>query len=311
MTSAEAAHRAAQAEASVLARPWPRRPLNYWWRAHLLDCLVDAELRDPDARRRRMIARFPRWLWARNGLRWLNDYYDDIAWFGLALERASRIGYGNRRALGRILARLESGWNDDELGGLAWRRHDDFRNAPANGPAAILFARTGKEALAKRLVDWMLGTLQRDDGLVIDGIRPRRREEALYTYCQGVVIGALVELGRLEEAERVVEGIEAQLTTDGVLNGQGGGDGGLFAGITARYLTEAALVGSERAGRIVEASAEAAWRNRGSVGDRVVFGRDWAAPAELPRDDELSVQLSGWMLLEAAARLSRGAQTER
>ncbi|HEY4992303.1 MAG TPA: hypothetical protein VII33_09505, partial [Nakamurella sp.] len=30
---------------------------NYWWQAHLLDCLVDAEIRDPRADRRRRMTR--------------------------------------------------------------------------------------------------------------------------------------------------------------------------------------------------------------------------------------------------------------
>jgi predicted alpha-1,6-mannanase (GH76 family) len=33
-------------------------PFNYWWQAHVLDCLVDAYVRSPDYRRRSEIERF-------------------------------------------------------------------------------------------------------------------------------------------------------------------------------------------------------------------------------------------------------------
>ncbi len=297
------------------------RPLHYWWQAHLLDCLVDAELREPDEERRRLIRAFPRAMWVRNGFRWTNDYYDDIAWFGLALERAGRLGLGDPRGLRVIVDRLAGAWRRDALGGLPWRVGDEFRNAPVMGPAAILFARVGEDFLARRAVDWLRSRLQRDDGLVVDGLRPPR--PALYTYNQGTFIGALVELGDLAEAERVARAVEAKLTRDGVLVGARGGDGGLFAGITARYLGEAARAGSAAARRIVLTSAEAAWGNRAESADGVFFGHDWTAPAVIPTaaaplganqapngvtsaavpERDLSVQLSGWMLLEAAARL--------
>lgn len=344
MTSADASARAALAEESIRRRHLRRlrvwslgrlgvtsfpaapgarwhRPFHYWWQAHLLDCLVDAELRAPDEARRHLIGAFPRAMWARNRFRWTNDYYDDIAWLGLALERAGRLGLGNPRGLEVIVDRLAGAWRRDVLGGLPWRVGDEFRNAPVMGPAAILFARVGEDVLARRAVDWLRTRLQREDGLVVDGVRPHR--PALYTYNQGTLVGALVELGEPAEADRVAAAVEAKLTRDGVLVGARGGDGGLFAGITARYLGEAARAGSTAARRIVEASAEAAWAHRAEDADGVFLGHDWTIPAVIPTaaaplganqapdgvtsaavpERDLSVQLSGWMLLEAAARL--------
>lgn len=344
MTSADASDRAALAEESVRRRHlrrlrvWPsgrlgatsfpagrgarwHKPFHYWWQAHLLDCLVDAEVRAPDEARRRLIRAFPRAMWVRNGFRWTNDYYDDIAWFGLALERAGRLGLGNPRGLRVIVDRLAGAWRRDVLGGLPWRVGDEFRNAPVMGPAAILFARVGEDLLARRAVDWLRTRLQREDGLVIDGLRPHR--PALHTYNQGTLVGALVELGELAEADRVAIAVGAKLARDGVLVGARGGDGGLFAGITARHLGEAARAGSVAARSIVEASAEAAWANRAENADGVFLGHDWTVPAVIPTaaaplganqapdgvtsaavpERDLSVQLSGWMLLEAAARL--------
>ena len=91
-----------------------------------------------------------------------------------------------------------------------------------------------------------------------------------------------------------------------------GGDGGLFNGILARYLADAALRRPElapRAARIVLASAAAAWEGRLEGGGGPVFAQDWRRPARAPRpgraEADLSVQLSAWMLLEAAAAVQR------
>jgi Predicted glycosyl hydrolase len=97
-----------------------------------------------------------------------------------------------------------------------------------------------------------------------------------------------------------------------VLPGSGGGDGGLFAGITARYLADAALRRPElgaAASRLVLANATAAWNGRAEIGGGPVFSADWRHPAPEPGrgtpEADLSVQLSTWMLLEAASRVQR------
>jgi predicted alpha-1,6-mannanase (GH76 family) len=57
----------------------------------------------------------------------------------------------------------------------------------------------------------------------------------------------------------------------------------------------------------VLASADAAWRGRLEGRSGPVFSADWSRRAVMPRrgvpEADLSVQLSGWMVLEAAARL--------
>jgi predicted alpha-1,6-mannanase (GH76 family) len=118
---------------------------------------------------------------------------------------------------------------------------------------------------------------------------------------------------------RLVPAVAERMATGGVLHGCGTGDGGLFAGITARYL---ALVATELPGtapgrrharalaaELVRASADAAWAHRSSgAADLPRFGADWSVPAgEPPADDppgDLSVQSSAWMLLEARYALA-------
>ena len=113
----------------------------------------------------------------------------------------------------------------------------------------------------------------------------------------------------------------------------GDGDGGLFKGILVRYLADVAVrlpadspanrAVKKIAARLVTASAHSVWNRRLEVDGLPVFATDWTADARLPhnyglapstlpeaigviRIDErdLSVQLSGWMLLEAAARVA-------
>jgi len=223
---------------------------------------------------------------------------------------------------------LHDGWTEHGGGGIWWRRSDDLKNAPANGPAAILLARTGQVQFAAAIADWMAETLvDPESGLVRDGVRVapdgsiRAVEAFVYTYCQGVHLGACVELAHrdghhrfVDRAVAVVDAMTHRLADPaGVLPGSDGGDGGLFAGITARYLTDAALRCPELAGaaaRFALANAAAAWNGRAEIGGGPVFAADWKRPAPEPRagvpEADLSVQLGGWMLLEAAARLQRG-----
>jgi predicted alpha-1,6-mannanase (GH76 family) len=117
-------------------------------------------------------------------------------------------------------------------------------------------------------------------------------------------------------------------------NGNGGGDGGLFKGILARYLALVVtdLPSDDRlsratrqlAKRLVMQSADSVWHHRLEVDGLPLFGSSWMDDAALPQsgnrigstiatgagadlgvpERDLSVQLSGWMLMEAAAKVS-------
>jgi predicted alpha-1,6-mannanase (GH76 family) len=353
------ANRAASAEAAIAKRhlrklwglpgtqlgvvSWPstRRDRwfgtwHYWWQAHLLDCLVDAQVRDPQPTRLGQIKRQIRGHRLRNNGRWTNSYYDDMAWLALALERAERVAGADRpRALKTLCEQFVTSWVPEDGGGIPWRKQDQFFNAPANGPAGIFLARyltsQGHRLLrAQQMADWIDETLiDPETHLVFDGIKAGSLVRAQYTYCQGVVLGLETELaarthdGRHRaRVRRLVAAISEHMAPAGILNGAGGGDGGLFAGITARYLALAATALSgeaDEARAIVLASAQAAWDNRQSVDGLPVFGPSWDSTAEIPTAEggqaqfvegavnssqmperDLSVQLSGWMLMEAA-----------
>ncbi|OSC42735.1 glycoside hydrolase family 76 protein [Mycobacterium decipiens] len=358
------ANRAASAEAAVTQRhlkrlwalpgtqlgvvAWPssRRDRlfgtwHYWWQAHLLDCLVDAQLRDPQPHRRTRINRQVRSHRLRNNFSWINSYYDDMAWLALALERAARVvGVQRRRALPKLTDQFVKAWVPEDGGGIPWRKQDQFFNAPANGPAGIFLARYGDRLKrAEQMADWIDRTLiDPETHLVFDGIKAGSLVRAQYTYCQGVVLGLETELAartsddrHAPRVHRLVAAVNEHMAPSGVLRGAGGGDGGLFAGITARYLalvattlpgyTAADVTARDTARAVVLSSAKSAWDRRQTVDGLPVFAAFWDRDAELPTatgrpaqfvegavtsseaaERDLSVQLSGWMLMEAAHR---------
>ncbi|WP_238599356.1 glycoside hydrolase family 76 protein [Corynebacterium heidelbergense] len=341
---------------------------HYWWQAHYLDCQVDAAERRCTGARITTINRTIRGMRVRNmGKFSRNNYYDDKAWLALALWRVEQLGGCSTKARHQLEVkdrRKELEENilagvDSLTGVLPWRGQETFYNVPTNGPAAIMAARTGRLNLAAQLTDWVFDNLINEYGLVMDGLRMRMhgRENvtALYSYCQGVMLGACTELA---VAQRAAEGVADQDLSDvgmryitrtiglvsavheemanrlGVIDWtSSGGDGGLFNGILVRYLAlvaeklpevgAAALQAKRLAKKMVLATAESAWRHRLEVDGLPVFPSNWAADAVLPQagglvgatiagavassdiaERDLSVQLSGWMLMEAAARVS-------
>jgi predicted alpha-1,6-mannanase (GH76 family) len=312
---------------------------HYWWQAHLLDNLIDAQLRDPQPDRLVRIKRQARSHRIRNNFSWTNSYYDDMAWLALALERAGRlVGVEKRGALKKLTDQFVTAWVPEDGGGIPWRKQDQFFNAPANGPAGIFLARHGDRLRrAQQMADWIDETLiDPETHLVFDGIMGGSMVRAQYTYCQGVVLGLEVELAvRTHDdrhpvrVQRLVKAIHDEMAPNGVLKGSGGGDGGLFAGITARYLALAvtdlpgdspdSTAARDNAREIVLTSAKSAWDNRQTADGLPIFGAFWDRDAELPTaggaqaqfvegavnsseiaERDMSVQLSGWMLMEAA-----------
>ncbi len=306
----------------------------YWWQAHLLDCAVDAAHRARTPERIERVVALANGIRARNLTGWTNRYYDDMAWLALALERAERLlGIRFADAVEELKSALIDGWNP-AVGAVPWRIGDDYYNTPAIGPTAIALARTGELSRAEQLADFLHNRLRdADSDLILDGrYEPGGRvDRTVLTYCQGVAIGLEAELAvrtgesvHHDRAAALVAAAGNRLVHAGVIAASGADDSGLFMGILARYLAEAALsLRNTTAARIVHTSARAAWENRAEVHGLPLFGMDWSRPVTIPdatkvlaqlthsppppRENlspDLSVQLSGWLLLEADYRLT-------
>ncbi|MGX5358468.1 glycoside hydrolase family 76 protein [Kocuria sp. KH4] len=356
------------------AHPRPRSrtaPWHYWWQAHLLDALVDAARRhrdEPDRAEelRRDAHRLLRGITLRSGGRVTqNSYYDDMAWLLLAVGRLAAL---DRELTGRadvacldagraLLARIERGHTADLGGGVFWNTRHDVKNTASSAPAALAFVRTHRTDQARAVLGWLQENLWDPgrkvfhDGLVLvaagSGSEVTRRDERLFSYNSGPVLGALLELADdpgtgaderarlLRTAADVVAGaVDAygRPAPEGrVLTTHGGGDGGLFSGILARYLAQAARhpdldpPARRTAAELVTGTAEALWTGRRAAepaagpgggapsdpagGSVAVFSPDPARPAGQAQRPgapvELSTQVQAWTVLEAAARLER------
>ena len=341
-----------------LARPW-----HYWWQAHYVDCLVDTGRRELGTDGRpgtrfdggdrpsagRLASRLVTGIRLRNFLTVVNNYYDDMAWLALSTLRLEKLAEDSRKAAGRrrnakalksLTLQFDSASTDDLGGGTFWSKRRDFKNTPATAPVALYYARTGQAARAQALLDWLDARLfDPEQGLYRDGLRiaPGGEvvlESAIYTYNQGPVLGALLELGgeaNLARAATLVASVARGLTLPALLVGRGAtvlrcegtGDGGLFTGILVRYLALAAVDGRlpaatrATAAALVNDTAEAFWEGRRILaagdplarqGGRILF----SIRPELPARDtcpagaavELSTQLQAWMVLEAAASIA-------
>lgn len=299
------------------ARTW-----HYWWHAHLLHVLRDAEEHRPDPRRARLLRALHRGITVRTLGRWTTPFHDDVAWMTLALQRYDV----HDRRIDRLTRRLHDAI-DPAAGALPWAIDSSLYNAPANGPAAIALAWSAHRGAAVDLDAWVAVTL--DDpatGLVRDGVEHGVVRSELWTYNQGVAIGSALALAEGAPDADARDAHEARAAAivravarwcaadDGLFPAAGGGDGGLFAGILARYLAEAAVwfrahaadddhleVAATAAG-LVRRNADALWDGRADG----LFPADPRRPARATGDDlDLSVQLGAWITLEAAVDLER------
>ena len=297
---------------------------HYWWMAHAIDGLLDGYELTGDDRYLEYVGKLHAGIRKRNGGHLFNDYYDDMLWMGLALLRAHELS-GNEEYFNdarRLWFDIRGGWNDHYGGGIAWRKTQrDYKNAPANGPAVILcarlYAKTGdKDYLdwAKRIYTWLdTHLVDPRTWIVWDGIN-RQGDGAIdkawrFTYNQGTYIGASVALWEatgegvyLQKARRTAMASQVHLTdAQGIFQGEGQGDGGLFKGILIRYLVE--LLRVDPTVPLIKdaliANAESAWLARTKEG---TFGPRWKLPVHSGPVD-LSTNLSGVMLQVLTARL--------
>jgi predicted alpha-1,6-mannanase (GH76 family) len=236
--------------------------LIYWWHAHVLDVILDAYKRTGDEKYKSTFDLALNGTISLNGGTLLHNWYDDMEWMALALLRAYDT-FGDEKYKESTLILWEdikTAWNCHMGGGMAWKKDQlDYKNTPANAPAAILAARLykyfGKEEdleWSKKIYNWNKDNLvDPKTGFVWDGLNRLGDGEIdkdwKYTYCQGVFLGAGVELYKITKDESYLQ--DALKTTEaalkelidantGMLPDEGIDDAGLFKGIFVRYLIE-------------------------------------------------------------------------
>jgi predicted alpha-1,6-mannanase (GH76 family) len=306
---------------------------HYWWMAHAVDALTDGLERTGNPFYAERLHRLHQGILARNDGIWTNNLYDDMEWMAIAWLRAYRATgeEAYKRTAHVLWEDIKTGWNADMGGGIAWQKTQlDYKNTPANAPAAILAARLyaafGREddlTWARKIYDWQKRTLvDPTTGFVWDGIN-RLGDGVIdkdwkFSYCQGVFIGAAVELFQLTgdrsylaDAERTWSAAIVELAISGsvMLPAEGNGDGGLFKGILVRYGGQLAAIAEDgkAVADVLIANADGLWEN-GTIDGEVLFGKHWNEPPA--GEVELSTQLSGVILLEVAAALEKARWME-
>ncbi|MCL2771746.1 MAG: AGE family epimerase/isomerase [Oscillospiraceae bacterium] len=297
--------------------------LNYWWMAHAIDVLTDAYIRTGDEKYKEYADKVLTTVVKKNGGKIINGYYDDMEWMALALLRLYDIT-GERKYISYVedlWADITTGWNDTMGGGIAWRKEQrDYKNTPANAPAAILAARlyntTGNEVYltwAKKIFAFEDENLiDRQTGQVWDGINRQGDgkidKDWCFTYCHGVYIGAAVELYKitqdrsyLDKAVKTAGFALDKFVKNGCFADEGAGDGGLFKGILIRYLAELYEVKpdfiliKDTLNNNVDILRSQGTNSGG------LYGRLWSKAPKDKTSVDLTVQLSGVMLYETAA----------
>jgi predicted alpha-1,6-mannanase (GH76 family) len=303
---------------------------HYWPQAHALDVLLDAYSRTGDDYFLMYIYDWFEGVPEKNGGSFLNRYYDDMEWNALAMLRAYRLTGDEKflEAVEIVWNDIQTGWNENAGGGLMWRKGEPYgKNACSNGPAAILAARLFREnknfedlEWAKRIYQWKREMLfDKETGAIWDNVKETDNglnfnKDWIFTYNQGTFIAAAVELfdltndsTYLQDAIKATDYTLNQLSTaDEILKSEGDGDGGLFKGIFIRYFTQLIqhhALPREKKQEYVDFlfhNAQTLW-NQGTDKERMLFGSYWKTKPEGAVD--LTIQLSGAMLMEAAAEL--------
>jgi predicted alpha-1,6-mannanase (GH76 family) len=241
----------------------------------------------------------------------LNRYYDDEGWWALAWIDAYDLT-GNKQYLvmaESIFANMSGGWDQTCGGGIWWSKDRTYKNAIANELFLSVAAHLANRDTAHRdeYLGWAnrewkwfaaTGMINRDD-LVNDGLGPAHgpttaascgnNGRTTWTYNQGVLLGGVAELSRLnpnpsllQTAEKIAAAAIAHLADqNGVLHEpcepHCGADAVQFKGIFVRNLVALDRASPQLAyGAFLEANAHAIWsRDRGPGGQ---FGEVWSGP---------------------------------
>ncbi|HEY8086713.1 MAG TPA: glycoside hydrolase family 76 protein [Polyangiaceae bacterium] len=274
-------------------------PSTGWWNsANALTALIDYSARTKSTTYASDIATtFDR----NDGAHFLDSYYDDEGWWALAWIDAYDLTHEGRylSMAGTIFADMTGGWDSTCKGGIWWSKSRTYKNAIANElfflVAVRLHERVTEDGGPRTYLDWakrewawfdasgMIGA----QSLVNDGLDSscKNNGQTTWTYNQGVLFGALVDLAEVEgdatllaRAQTIGDAAMKHLVDDvGVLREpcepSCGGDGPQFKGIFMRHLAElAAATGAARDIAFLTTNADWIWNAARGSGDQVGLG---------------------------------------
>ena len=303
---------------------------HYWPNAHVLDVLTDGFLRTKDQAYVPKMKALLNGIKLQNGNAFPNDFYDDMGWLALSSLRAYDLTKDEAYVLATniLWTDMKKGITDVQGGGMGWSKgKPNFKNTPANGPAIILAARLYRlqnkpEDLqtAKTLYTWLKSTLVEPvtftvwDGINYEGTGVISKNK--YTYNVGLFMGAGLELYKttkekayLDDAVKTaIAGInDLELAPGGLMKDEGQGDGGLFKGVWVRYLNllvnepDVPAADKEKLVKFLKYNAQTLYK-QGISRPGLSISPAWNKAPQSKTD--LTTQLSGMMLIEAAAQLS-------
>ena len=291
-------------------RPWTGRwrSTGWWNAANALTAVIAYTQRSGDDQYADVVNRtFNR---ARRRHRdFVNSFYDDNGWWGLAWVAAYDLTGEDRylAAARAIFANMVTGWDDTCGGGVWWNTDRKYKNAITNELFLTLAARLHQRAAgggtdylqwARREWEWFTARgLLGAAGLINDGLTDAcvNNGDVTWTYNQGVVLGGLAALheitgdgGYLEQAEAIADAAISQLVTaapaagilfepDELGTDPKDADRPQFKGVFMRNLYDLnARSGKPAYTGFIQANARSIWdRNRN---DRNQFGLHWAGP---------------------------------
>ncbi|MFI2743693.1 glycoside hydrolase family 76 protein [Zhouia sp. PK063] len=303
----------------------------YWPNAHALHVLVDGYERTKDDSYLAKMKALLNGIKTNNNNTYDNDFNDDMLWLANACVRAyvATNDQDYKDVAEYLWAEIKTSWSDVYGGGISWRKSTPLsKNAVSNGPAAVLalrlYAIDGDQDdldWAKKIYAWEKDNLvDPNTGLVWDNMNTVDgqvvvQKDWIFTYNVGTYIGAALRMYHatndatyLNDAVKTAKSTitSGKLTSNGLLKDEGQGDGGLFKGILVRYFAELILEADindndrQTFTDFFAYNAETFYDN-GLSRPSMLCGPNWG---QLPSDQtDLTTQLSGMMLIEAAAKL--------
>ncbi|MCG2461676.1 hypothetical protein K8352_13020 [Flavobacteriaceae bacterium F89] len=306
---------------------------NYWPNAHVLHILVDGYLRTKEDSYVPKMKKLIQGIKSKNGGTYSNVFNDDMLWLGNSSVRAFEATEDPeyKEVAEYLWTDVLTSYSDVFGGGITWKKDTPKqKNAVSNGPAIVLAMRLYKldgntEYLdrAKLLYEWEKNNLVDPvTGLVWDNISVDNgvvttNKDWIFTYNVGTWIGAGIRLFNatgdrvyLDDAVKSAKSMmtSPKLTTEGLLKDEGQGDGGLFKGILVRYFIELIQVDEiseeDRNSFIKFLKFNATtFYDQGLKRPEMLAGHNWKKSQSGTVD--LTTQLSGVMLIEAAAKLDK------